>query len=170
VEVVVEIQDTHVYPAPVDTVVAMLRDQSATVEKYESMGHRDVQILEFAADDDALKIVSSRVVDVDLPSFAKKVLKPTNTMVQTDEWRRAGDGSWAGTFGVEVKGAPVRITGAMRLVPADGGCRHEVTIDFQVKVPLVGGKIADWAGKGDGRRTLAAEFAFNDERLRATDA
>ena len=165
-----EIQDAHVYPVPVDAVVTMLRDQTATVEKYRSMGHRDVQILEFETGDDVLKITSSRVVDVDLPGFAKKVLKPTNTMVQTDEWRRAGDGSWAGTFGVEVKGAPVRIAGSMRLVPADDGCRHEVTIDFQVKVPIVGGKIADWAGKNDGRRTLAAEFAFNDERLRTSEA
>ncbi|HEX5097290.1 MAG TPA: DUF2505 domain-containing protein [Acidimicrobiia bacterium] len=165
-----EIQDAHVYPVPVDAVVAMLRDQAATIEKYESMGHRDVQILECEADDDALTIKSSRVVDVDLPGFAKKVLKPTNTMVQTDEWRRARDGSWAGTFDVEVKGAPVRIAGTMRLAPADAGCRHEVTIDFQVKVPIVGGKIADWAAKNDGRRTLSAEFAFNDERLRAHDA
>ena len=165
-----EIQDSRVYPVPVDAVVTMLRDRSATIEKYESMGHRDVELLEFEADEDVLRIKSSRVVDVDLPGFAKKVLKPTNTMVQTDQWRREGDGTWGGTFDVEVKGAPIRITGSMRLVPADGGCRHEVTIDFQVKVPIVGGKIADWAAKNDGRRTLAAEFAFNEQRLRTSEA
>jgi hypothetical protein len=155
-----------VYPASVAEVVAMLRDESATVEKYESMGHREVRILALDAGEDALTITSSRVVDVDLPGFAKKVLKPTNTMVQTDEWRRAGDDRWDGTFAVEVKGAPVRIAGTMRLTPDGDGCRHEVTIDFQVKVPIVGGKVADWAAKNDGQRTLAAEFAFNDQRLR----
>ena len=79
---------SHVYSVPVDAVIAMLRDESATVEKYESMGHRDVTILELAADDDTLRIVSSRLVDVELPGFAKKALKPTNTMKQSDEWHR----------------------------------------------------------------------------------
>ena len=45
-----------------------------------------------------------RVVDVDLPGFAKKVLKPTNTMHQNDEWHEVGDGSWEGVFGVQVAG------------------------------------------------------------------
>ena len=34
-----------------------------------------------------------------------------------------------------------------------------------MKIPLVGGKIADWVGKNDVRRTLDAEYAFNDSRL-----
>ena len=107
------IEGSHVYPVPVDTVIAMFHDEAATVGRYESMGHRDVQILEFAADDGTVRIVSSRVVDVDLPGFAKKALTPTNTMKQTDEWQRRGDGSWAGTFAVDVQGAPVRIDGTM---------------------------------------------------------
>src|SRR5215470_14616796 len=156
-----EISGSHVYGVPVEAVIAMLQEKSATVDKYAGMGHRDVQILEFEADDDNLKIVSSRVVDVDLPSFAKKVLKPTNTMVQTDEWHRNGD-RWSGSFHVEVKGAPVKLSGKMALAPDGDGARHDVTIDMQVKVPLVGGKIADWAGKNDVRKTLDAEFAFND--------
>ena len=84
---------------------------------------------------------------------------------QTDEWRRQADGSWSGTFDVDVQGAPVHIDGTMKLVPDPDGSRHEVALDFQVKIPIVGGKIADWAGKNEGRRTLDAEFAFNDRRL-----
>lgn len=160
-----EVKGSHVYPVPVDAVIAMLQDKSTTVAKYEGMGHRDVQILEFASDEGMLRIVSSRVVDVDLPGFAKRVLKPTNTMVQTDEWRRAEDGSWSGTFSVEVKGSPVRISGTMDLEPTAGGSRHDVVLDFQVKVPIVGGKIADWLGKKDVQRTVDAEFEFNDGRL-----
>ena len=159
-----EIEGSHVYPVPVDTVIAMLQDKWATVERYESMGHRDVGILEFAADDGMLRIVSSRVVDVELPGFAKKALKPTNTMIQTDEWQR-DDGSWSGRFNVDVKGAPVRIRGTMDLVPVAEGSRHDVVLDLQVKVPIIGGKIAEWVGKKDVQRTLDAEFAFNDARL-----
>jgi hypothetical protein len=67
-----KLEGSHAYPVPVPSVIAMLQDKAATVDKYEGMGHRDVEILEFAADDDAIHIVSSRVVDVDLPGFAKK--------------------------------------------------------------------------------------------------
>ncbi len=164
-----EIKGSHVYPVPVDAVITLLRDEQTTIDKYESMGHRDVTILEFIAKDDMLRIVSSRVVDVELPGFAKKALKPTNTMTQTDEWHRADDGSWAGAFNVDVKGAPVRISGTMRLASAEDGARHDVVLDLQVKVPLIGGKIADWVGGRDVQRTLDAEFAFNDARLTARE-
>ena len=159
------IEGTHVYPVPVDAVIAMFRDETATIARYESMGHRDVKVVELDADDDTVRVVSTRVVDVDLPGFAKKALKPTNTMKQTDEWHRQADGSWSGTFAVDVQGAPVHIDGTMRLAPAGDGARHDVVLDFQVKIPIVGGKIADWAGKNEGRKTLDAEFAFNDQRL-----
>jgi hypothetical protein len=161
------IEGSHVYPVPVDAVIAMLRDETATVDKYESMGHRDVQIVECTADDEALRLVSSRLVDVELPGFAKKALKPTNTMKQTDEWHRQPDGSWSGTFDVDVQGAPVHISGTMELAADSDGARHAVTLDLQVKIPIIGGKIADWVGKNDAQRTLDAEFAFNDQRLRS---
>lgn len=161
------LKGSHVYSVPVEAAIAMLRDESATVDKYEGMGHRDVQILEFVSDDDRLRIVSSRLVVVELPGFAKKALKPTNTMMQTDEWRREGDGSWSGTFNVDVQGSPVHISGTMGLAPDSDGSRHDVALDLQVKIPILGGKVADWVGKNDGQRTLDAEFAFNDRRLGA---
>ncbi|MGZ4784801.1 MAG: DUF2505 domain-containing protein, partial [Acidimicrobiales bacterium] len=155
----------HTYAASIDAVLAMLADAEATAAKYESMGHRDVEIIDCSHIDGTLHVESSRVVDVDLPGFAKKVLKPTNTMHQNDEWHEVGDGSWEGVFGVEVVGAPIQLSGVMRLVPGDDTCTHDVTITMNVKVPLVGGKIADWAGKNDVKRTLDAEFAFGDRWL-----
>lgn len=160
-----EIKGSHTYGAPVETVIRMLGEGDATVAKYESMNSREVKILECDAQDDTLRIVSSRVVDVDLPGFAKRVLRPTNTMRQTDEWRRRGDGSWQGTFDVEVQGAPIHISGTMSLAPADGQAVHDVSIRVEVKVPIVGGRIADWAAKGEVRRNLDGEFTFNDAWL-----
>ena len=159
-----KLEGSHDYAAPLADVLAMLRDEAATIAKYESMGHRDVEIVECTGDDTTLRIVSSRVVDVDLPGFAKKVLKPTNTMRQTDDWHEAG-GRWDGTFDVAVQGAPVHISGAMHLTTDGTTTTHAVTIDVAVKVPLVGGKIADWVGKNDVRKTLDAEFAFGDRWL-----
>ena len=77
---------------------------------------------------DGFVIRTSRTVDVDLPGFARKVLKPTNTMVQTDTWSaRDLDGARDGDFDIEVKGSPVQGAGTMRIEPtADGGTRHTV--------------------------------------------
>ena len=161
----VELKGSHTYSAPADRVVAMLADEKATIEKYEGMGNRDVQILECERQGSALKVRSSRIVDVDLPGFAKKVLKPTNTMTQTDEWHETSGGAWEGTFDVEVKGAPIHISGSMRLTPGEATTTHDVTISVDVKVPLVGGRIADWAGKNEVRRSLDEEFAFGDRWL-----
>ncbi len=162
-----EVKGSHTYQAAVADVIAMLADSQATVEKYEELGNREVKVVECRHDGPTLRVTSTRIVDVDLPSFAKRVLKPTNSMTQTDEWHEAADGGWDGTFDVEVKGAPVHISGTARLTPSDGSCRHDVTILVTVKVPLVGGKIADWAAKNDVQRTLDGEFDFGDRWLAA---
>ena len=162
-----ERSDTHTYDAPVDTVIAMFADPDAITARYESMGHRDIEVLECSMTDGSLTVRTSRVVDVDLPGFARKVLKPTNTMVQVDRWSETADGGWDGSFDVEVAGAPVHLGGTMRLTPEGSATTMDLTITMDVKVPLVGGKIADWAGKNDVRTTMDAEFAAGDAWLAA---
>lgn len=160
-----DVSDSHTYAAPVDVVLDMYADPAAIVSRYERMGHRDIEVLECVRTDESLRVRTSRVVDVDLPGFARKVLSPTNTMVQTDEWSRADDGTWDGAVDVEVKGAPVRMSATMRLVPEGEDATMHVTVSMSVKVPLVGGRIADWAGKNDVPRTMDAEFAAGDAWL-----
>lgn len=161
-----ELTRSHTYDATVEEVIDMLADGDAVTQRYSGMGHRDIEVRECERTDESARIVTSRVVDVDLPGFARKVLAPTNTMVQTDEWHRDGDG-WTGTFHVDVAGAPVEMSGTLSLTPDGDRSRYEVTTTMRVKVPLVGGKIADWAGKNDVPRTLQAEFDANDEWLAA---
>jgi hypothetical protein len=160
-----DVRRSHTYDAPLDAVLTMLRDPEATVAKYASMGHRDIEVIDCSGDDDHLRVESTRVVDVDIPAFAKRFLKPTNTMRQVDEWRAAEGGEWDGTFTVEVKGAPLRLSGTMHLAPGDGTCTEEIAVHVSVNVPLVGGKIADWAGKNEVQRSLDGEFAFNEQWL-----
>lgn len=162
-----DLRDSYTYEAPIDAVLAILRDPDATVAKYESMGNRAVEILECTERAALLRIVSSRVVDVDLPGFAKRVLRPTNTMRQTDEWKRQRDGSWSGTFDVQIQGAPLHVYGSMRLTPQGAASVHAVDLHVDCKVPIIGGRIAEWAAKGDVRRSLDGEFAFNSSRLAA---
>lgn len=160
-----ELKASHTYEHPVAAVLSMLKDPDATVAKYESMGHREVEVLECSASRTSLTVVSSRVVDVDLPGFAKRVLRPTNTMRQSDQWRKEKDGSWSGTFDVEVQGAPIHLSGTMALRPEGDRTTEELAVRVEVKVPLIGGRIAEWAGSNDVRRSLEGEFAFNSAWL-----
>ncbi len=157
-----EISGVRTFDAEPDTMMAMLRDPEYTRAKYASQGHDRIEIVECVTDDDRVRLVTTRVVTVELPGFAKKVLKPTNTMRQTDEWRRGDDGSWNGTFTVDVHGAPVQMHGTMQLAPTGNGRTLEtVVIIVDAKVPLIGGRLADWIAKGEGRATLDEELDFN---------
>ena len=154
------------YDAAVDDVVALFTDPDAVRARYEAAGDRDIEILECGPQGDGFVIRTSRTVDVDLPGFAGKVLKPTNTMVQVDTWSaRDLDGARDGDFAIEVKGAPVKVSGQMRVEPtADGGTRHTVDGKLDVKVPLIGGKVANWA-EGPSQQRLDAEYTFHRQRL-----
>ena len=154
------------YDASVDDVFAVFTDPDAVRARYESAGDRDIEILECGPQGDGFVIRTSRTVDVDLPGFARKVLKPTNTMIQVDTWSaRDLDGARDGDFTIEVKGAPVKVAGEMRIEPtADGGTRHTVDGKLDVKVPLIGGRVASWA-EGPSQQRLDGEYDFHRARL-----
>jgi len=155
---------SHTFDAPIERVWAMFTDQASHLAKFESMGHRDIDVLECTSTDDTFLIKVSRVVDFELPGFAKKVLSPTNTVVSVDEWRDNGDGTYSGTFMADTKGAPVDVKGTTHLEPAGDKTDYRVTVQLKVNVPLIGGKIEKWA-KGDTEKQLDQEFDAGDAWL-----
>jgi hypothetical protein len=159
-----QLSDEHTFAAPIDDVWAMFCDPQSHVKKFEDMGHRDVELLEATSDDESFRITVKRVVDVDLPGFAKRVLKPTNTVTTTDIWRRQADGRCTGEQQVETEGAPVKIAATTELTPSGDQTEYRVVVDLEVKVPLIGGRLADWA-KGKVQEQLDDEFAAGDRWL-----
>jgi hypothetical protein len=159
----------HTFHRPIDDCWAMFHDPASHVAKFEAMGHRDLQVLEQDVDDDSIRLVLERVVDVDVPSFAKRVISPSNTLRSEDHWTRAADGTCSGTFSLETKGVPIDISGTTLLTPADddpGATSYEITIEMKVKVPVIGGKISQVA-KGIVERQVDDEFRLGDEWLAA---
>lgn len=152
------------YPAGLAETWNLLTDRDVAIERYEAAGHTDIEIVEWGPEGDDFVMKTKRVVHLDLPGFARKVLKPANTMIQTERWGPPTDDARESTFEVEVQGAPVKISGRSRVVGAGETTTHEVRGQLDVKVPIVGGKIAKWAG-GDTQRELAAELDFNRTRL-----
>jgi hypothetical protein len=154
----------HSFRAPLDAVWAMFQDPQSHLDKFASMGHRDIEVLESETSDDGFHIVVRRVVDVDLPGFAKRVLKPTNTVTTTDDWQRNPDGTCTGVQHVSTEGAPVKIDATTRLEARGDTTLYSVTVQLDVKVPLIGGKLANWA-KGMVSEQLDQEFAAGDAWL-----
>ena len=64
-----------------------------------------------------------------------------------------------------MKGAPVHVSGVMRIEPTTtGGTRHTVDGKLDVKIPLIGGRVAKWA-ESPSQQRLDAEYTFHRERL-----
>ena len=113
-----------------------------------------------------MTLVTRRVVPLEVPGFAKKVLSPSQTVTQTDHWDAPDEaGVRTGTVQVEAKGAPVKVSGTLRLSP-DGpdACRNLAEVEIECKVPLVGGRIADFVSK-DTRQAVDHEQTWIIARL-----
>lgn len=159
-----DVSASHTFDHPIERVWAMFTDQDSHVAKFEGMGHRDVKVVQFDNDGNHVVITVKRVVDVDLPGFAKKVLKPTSTVESTDNWHDNGDGTYGGTFVADAKGQPVDVKGTTLLRPDGDRTHYEVKTTVKVKVPIIGGKIEGWA-KGDIKKQIQDEFDAGDRWL-----
>lgn len=151
---------THHFDADVETVYALMTDPDFCMRKYADAGATDIQI-DSDHRDDGPKLVSRRKVTVDLPGFAKRVMQPTNTVVQTDEWSAT---TRSCRYSVEVQGVPSRIDGTVTLTEEGGGTRQEVQAEVKVSIPLLGGKLEKFA-VDNGVKALDHEAEFTAKEL-----
>lgn len=156
---------THQFDADVETVYALMSDPDFIARKYADAGASDIQV-DSDRRDNAPKVVSRRKMTVDLPGFAKKVMQPTNTVVQTDEWAAEDDGRRVCRYTVEVQGVPSRIDGTVTLTADGGGTRQDVEAEVKVSIPLLGGKLERFA-VDNGVKALDHEAAFTAQELSA---
>lgn len=160
-----EFTAVHDYDHPIDEVFATFVDFDLVRAKYEALGHESVELLERSEHDGAVTLRTRRVVPLDVPGFAKKFLQPKNPVVQTDTWSAPDErGVRTGTFTVEARGVPVTVQGTLRLEPTERGCRNTITTKVECKVPLVGGRIAEFVG-GDTRKAVAHEETWTKAHL-----
>ena len=157
----------HHYDHPADRVFAALTDFDVVKAKYERLGHGDVTLVERReGDGGAVTLVTRRIVPLDVPAFAKRVLSPKNTVVQTDSWSAPdGRGVRTGTFSVVAKGVPVNVGGTLRLEPeGETACVNTIEAHVDCKIPLVGGKIADFVS-ADTRKAVDHEETWTTQHL-----
>jgi hypothetical protein len=157
-------QVSHHFDADVETVYALASDPGFVKRKYADQGATDITI-ESEPRDRAMLNRIRRKVTIDLPGFAKKVMSPTNTVVQTDDWAPAdSSGRRVCTYSVEVQGVPSRINGTVTLTPDGAGTRQDVEAEVKVSIPLLGGKLEKFAVES-GTKVLEQEAVFTAAAL-----
>jgi hypothetical protein len=156
----------HHYDADVETVYALISDPGYIERKYTAIGGRDVAVDRRDTGDGGCEVVTKRTVDIDLPGFAKKVLTPSQTPVQTEVWAAAdAAGARVCRYHVTVPNVPSRVEGTHTLRPAaGGGTDHIIDIEAKVSIPLIGGKLEKLAAE-HGREDIEAQFAHTDQEL-----
>ncbi len=90
--------------------------------------------------DGGVTLVVSRELPAGVPGFLERFLPKDGRVTQTDRWGPPTGDTRAGTWSVELPGAPARLGGTMRLEPSATGSRFVLDGEVSVKVPLVGGK------------------------------
>jgi hypothetical protein len=150
----------HDYDADPAEVFTMLTDEAFLREKLRARGDTEVRVLECGPGAGGFRIVTRRVVALDVPGFARRFLRPTNKVTQTDIWSDAdADGTRAGTWQVEASGVPVTMTGTMTLTGTSRHSVEEIDGDVRSTVPFVGGQLAAFVGRA-AVENLLAEHAF----------
>lgn len=157
----------HHFDHPAERVWEMFHDPASHIAKFTTMGHRDLEVLEEARTDDTLDLTIRRTVELEVPSIAKRVITPTNTVTSVDHWERRADGTYGGHYSVDIKGVPAKTSGRTNLVEADdGGADYTVELEVKVSVPLIGEKVAG-ALRPQLEAQLEAEFAACETWLAA---
>jgi hypothetical protein len=132
-------------------------DEDFLRRKFEAQGATDIAVSSSRAGERVtLKI--DRKAQADIPGFAKKVISPTNTIHLVEEWRPEGDG-YVCDWTAQISPAPAKLQGTRTLLPSGGGTADVTEGTIEVKVPLIGGKLADWM-TGEASRAVQDEVAW----------
>ncbi len=161
-----DLKTEYRFEADAEAVFAMFSDPEYQRQKLVDAGHTHVEVVEcgLAEDGKTFRIVTRRTVAVDVPGVLKRVLTPTNTVTQTDEWGEGTKGGRTGTWKVDIKGVPIHLSGTMQLKAAKSGCVETISGAAKASLPLVGGKLEKLAA-GNFNESTAQEQDFSNRWL-----
>jgi hypothetical protein len=158
-----------IYPgADPETVFTMLVTHEFQERKCLATGAVSYDIEIAAGDDGTASIITHRTLPThQVPDFVRRFAGQALQIVERTEWDAAdGQGVREGTLEVEIAGAPVRLSGRLRLAPDGEGSVSRVEGELKASVPLLGGKI-ERATEPAVRGAIRAEQRAADEWLAA---
>ena len=134
------------YDADPATVFTMICDPAFLARKAEATGALSHEASVKELPDGGAEVRLMRVLPADLPDLVRRFVGETLKLTQTDTWGPAdANGARAGTFVVEIAGAPASVRGRLSLTGSDTSTTQEFDGEINVSVPFIGGKVEKMA-------------------------
>jgi hypothetical protein len=133
-------------PASVEQILSAFGDEAYWQARLAEFAGGTATLDSLRVDDGGAVSVTIRIglLRDHLPKVVTQLAPGDLQMVRDETWSRSDDGCVRGVIAVSVSGAPVSATGQATLAPDGSGSRLDYTATNNVKVPLVGGKIASY--------------------------
>lgn len=144
------------YSQDLETFYRFITDPEVVRERSIALGERDVKVTK-----DGGAITNIRTVDAEIPSFAAKFLKPSNTVVEVKVWNPTTN---TASLKIDVQGAPTDMGGTIRLAANGSKTDYTVELTATCKIPLIGGKIAAYV-ETVAKKGIEDEYAWNKAKL-----
>jgi hypothetical protein len=136
------------FTADPEAAFALLTDPAYVEEVATATGGRDPEVSVTATDGGGADVSSRRVYPAQVPSYAKPLVGDTLTIAEVRELGPAdADGAREGAFSVGFPGAPLTVSGTLRLAADGATSALDITASIKASVPLVGGKIERFVGE-----------------------
>lgn len=146
------------FPAPPSVVAEMFATRDYVLEKVAESGAVGSAVEVVGSAEGAFTVRSSRRLPADdIPESFRRLVGSGVEIHLAEAWEAPRpDGTRHGTIALEVGGAPVRVTGTLRLSPAPAGSTQHFAGDIRAAVPLLGRSI-EKAVAGSVDRVIAVE-------------
>lgn len=149
------------YDATAAEVFAMLANPEFREEVCRAIGVLSVDVDIKPREGEGMEVTLTQVQPTSgIPSFAKKFVGETTTVVQHEVWTSARHAD----ITVTIPGKPGEMTGTADLSEAAGRTTERVEMAVKVRIPVVGGKIEELIAGLLGK-ALDAEHRTGQERL-----
>lgn len=131
------IEETLDVEADVDAVHALMSSPDFQQRKADAVGASSCDIKVRVHGDSLVVSVHRRVPAGTVPEFIKAMVEPTIGVTEVECWEPLKeDGTRAGSFDIDVTGAPIRLRGSVRIQPREDGCSLTFAGDLSTSVPL----------------------------------
>lgn len=149
------------YGGTVEQVHRAFGDERYWLARLTDSGADDYSLDSLVVDEHGgIDIVTTQTLRADrLPGLVTQFHRGDLSFVREETWSPVHDGKATATVKGSIPGAPAGLTGTAVLATAGAGSRLEFTIEVEVRVPLVGGKIENFIG-GQLVDLLIAEQRF----------
>jgi len=151
------------FDSDVETVFELLTDPDYLVQRSIDMGEASADCEVSDVGDDQTVIEITRQVEQELPAFLSRIFSPSQTVSQSECWKRAGK-KFVGNYDIQIHGQPVQVHSSFKLEPSGNGCEYSVDHNVSVKIPVIGKRVGKYV-QGQTEDGILRQLEHAKERL-----